>query len=516
MTLTENKSIYLDNIPNLSKAILYGLAEGVAVADDAGLIKWVNPAYENLTGYSLTELLDNKTNIIHSENSTSGDLSHLRDSISKRNLWKSENWNKRKNGTDYFEEKSITPVKDENGVIKHYIATIRDITNQKKTTEQIDNAKRIEAIGQLTAGVAHNFNNKLASILGFSDLLLDEIQQYKNADIEDSINEIIIAGKSARDLVKQMMAFSVTTYSEAKPVDLNLSISQAVKIITSTLPAEINVLMELNEVPQVVIDPVRFHQMLVSLAVNASDAMHQQGQLTFSLSQVHLDAVNCNSCHDVISGNYVSVSVKDTGKGISAQNIENIFLPFFTTRQDVAGTGMGLSALHGLLHDMQGHVLVESVLGKYTEFKLLLPIPISIQAQTEVNDEVIEQIGSSVIKRNIQHILLIDDDASVANFMYELLSLHGYLVTKETDSNAAYTLFLNDPNKYDLVITDQSMPNLSGTELIKIIQENRKDLPIILMTGYGEDNFNSEFVKIHSILTKPFDSKSLLAIIEEI
>ena len=512
MMLPENKNIYLDNIANLSKAILYGLADSVAVSDEAGIIKWVNPAYENLTGYSLTELLDSNTNIIHSENSTSGDLNHLRDSVSKSNLWKSENWNKRKNGTDYFEEKSITQVKDENGVIKHYIATIRDITNQKKTTEQIDNAKRIEAIGQLTAGVAHNFNNKLASILGFSDLLLDEVQQYKNADIEDSINEIIIAGKSARDLVKQMMAFSVTTYSKAKPVDLHLAISQAIKIITSTLPAEINVLIELNEVPQVVIDPIQFHQMLVSLAVNASEAMHKKGQLTFSLSQLHFDAVNCSSCHDVISGDYVSVSVKDTGNGISTENIENIFLPFFTTRQDAGGTGMGLSALHGMLHDMQGHVLVESSLDEYTEFKLLLPI----QAETEVNEKVVKQVDSSVIKRNIQHILLIDDDASVASFMYELLSLHGYLVTKETDSNAAYTLFLKDPNKYDLVLTDQSMPNLSGTELIKIIQEIRKDLPIILMTGYGEDNFSSESVKIHSILTKPFDSKILLSLIEQI
>lgn len=507
MTLPENKNIYLDNIPNLSKAILYGLAEGVAVADADGIIKWVNPAYENLTGYSLTELLDSNTSVIDSKN-----LNQLQDFISKSNLWKSEDWSKRKNGNDYFEEKSITPVKDENGVIEHYIAIIRDITNQKKAKEQIDNAKRIEAIGQLTAGVAHNFNNKLASILGFSDLLLDEVQQYENSDIEDSINEIIIAGKSARDLVKQMMAFSVTTYSKAKPVDLHLAISQAIKIISSTLPAEINVVTELREVPQVVIDPVRFHQMLVSLAVNASEAMHKKGQLTISLSQLHFDTVNCSSCHDVISGDYISVSVKDTGKGISAENIENIFLPFFTTRQDAGGTGMGLSALHGMLHDMQGHVLVDSVLDEYTEFKLLLPI----QDQKEVKEEILEQVDSSVTKRNIQHILLVDDDESVANFVSELLFLHGYEVTKETDSNAAYTLFLNDPNKYDLIITDQSMPNLSGTELVKLIQDIRKDLPVLLMTGYGEDDFSSESIKIHSMLIKPFDSKSLLALIEQI
>lgn len=506
---------YLDEMPNLSNAALSAMADGVVIIDSNGLIKWVNSAYEDLTGYSLDEFINKNINFLKSEKQNSELYNDLWTVIQTGNTWKGEIWNKRKNGEVYLEEQSITPVKDEQSRITHFVAVNRDITNKNKLNIQVNNAKRIEAIGQLTAGIAHNFNNKLASILGFSGLVLDELKEHENEDISDSINEIITAGKDARDLVQQMMAFSVTTLSDPRPVDIKLAIEQAVKTITSTLPAELQVFIELNEVPLVNIDPVRLHQMLISLAVNSSESMGKHGKLTFSLDVTHINNIICSSCHEIISGDYVFVSVKDTGKGIPETDIVNIFMPFFTTHHDKGGTGMGLSALHGMLHDMKGHILVDSVIDDYTEFKLLFPI----DKVTEIKESVTqysEHLEHKEVKRVKKlHILVVDDDKSVANFMFEMLSINGYEVTKETNSKEAFKLFSENPNKFDLLITDQSMPHLSGSELVKLVCDIREDLPVILMTGYGENELNDEAEHINAVLTKPFDTSELLDILNE-
>lgn len=509
MTLSEsdNNKKYNDEMPDLFESALSSINDGVFITDANGNIKWVNHAFEAYTGYSIDELINKNISILKSDKHSPEFYKTLWDTILRENCWKGEIWNKRKDGVLFLEEQSITPVKDHNSCITHFIAINRDITEQKKMYVQVNNARRIEAIGQLTAGVAHNFNNKLASVLGFADLALDEIKQYDNDELNDSINEIITAGKFARDLVKQMMAFSITTPSDPKPVDLHLAISQAVKTISSTLPAEVQVLTKLNSVPLVVVDPVRLHQMLISLAVNAYEAMSNKGELVFSSGISSFDENHCNSCHDVISGEYVFVSIRDTGKGILDKDFENIFMPFFTTRQYDGGTGMGLSALHGMLHDMGGHVLVDSVVGEFTEFKLLFPVPgMAEDNLTEINDS---DIKHDKFKK-IVNILIVDDDESIVNFMFELLSLNNYQVTRETSSNKALKIFSDAPHEFDLLITDQSMPQLSGTELVKLIHEIRYDLPVILMTGYGESKFSSESENIHSILSKPFETEELL------
>lgn len=513
MLKSNNNNTYLDDNPALSTALLSEISDGIIVADASGEIKWINRAYENLTGYSLDELLHKNARIEEFEQLNTDYSNILWHSILDGKDWKGECWNNKKNKENYLEERSITSLKDKNNEITHFVAVIRDITYQNQVAKQLDSAKRIEAIGNLTAGIAHNFNNKLASILGFSDLLQGELKQFKNDDIDDSINEIITAGKLARDLVKQLMAFSVTTKSDVTPVDLQLAIIQAVKTITATLPAEINIHTVFDDVPLVELDLIRLHQMLISLAVNACTAMEKHGQLSFKLEKVTLDNIHCSSCYENISGDFACISVKDTGKGIPEKDISNIFLPFFSTQQHEGGTGMGLSALHGMLHDMKGHIVVDSVINEYTDVKILFPL------ENIINEESIDYADSAVneSKSNvIEHILVVDDEVSVANFMFELLMLNNYKVTKQTDSNQAYKLFLDNPNKYDLLITDQSMPEISGTELADRIHSIRQDLPIIIMTGYSEDNFSSQSDVSYTLLTKPFDTLELLEIIKNI
>lgn len=497
---------YIKDFPDLFKTALSATADGVVITDTEGSIQWVNPAYETLTGYSIDEVINKNPKILKSGKQNPAYYKELWETILAGNVWKGELWNKRKDGALYLEEQSITPVKDEQSNITHFIAIKRDVTQQHQLQEQLHQAKRIEAIGQLTAGVAHNFNNKLASILGFTELAIEEAQQYSNEEMDDCLSEIIVAGKAARDLVRQMMAFSLNERSELKSGNIDLIVRQAIKLITSSIPSGIRILMDLKDVPPVMLDPVRLHQMLMSLAMNAVKAMSEPGDLLFSTDVIRIDNITCNSCHEIISGDYVSISVKDTGKGILLDDQGKIFMPFFTTHQQDGGTGMGLSALHGMLHDMNGHVIVESVSGQYTIFTLLLPINKASDKVKVDNNNVDFQDKSKEQK----HILVVDDEESVADFLSEILGLNGYQVSRETDSKEAFRQLSKNPDKYDLVLTDQDMPQLNGIELAKLLYDIRPGLPVILMTGHqlDKDIGKSEF--INATLIKPFETKELL------
>ncbi len=499
-------------LPDLFKAALSAIADGIVITDNRGDIKWVNAAFETLTGYSFDQAFNKNLNILKSGKQNPEFYKELWQTILADDVWAGELWNKRKDGSIYLEEQSITPVKDKNENITHYIAIKRDVTTQHQLHDQLHQAKRIEAISQLTAGVAHNFNNKLASILGFTELAIEEAQQYSNEEIDDCLNEIVVAGKAARDLVRQMMAFSLNEHSELKTGDVDLIVRQTIKLITSTIPSSIRILTDLKEMPSVMLDPVRIHQMLMSLSINSVEAMSDHGDLLFSTDIVHIDNISCNSCHELVSGDYVSISVRDTGKGILLDDQGKIFMPFFTTHQQDGGTGMGLSALHGMLHDMNGHVIVDSVFEDHTTVSLLLPV----QKETK---EVVVEYKAHETENNYKpdmHIMLVDDDVSVVILLKEILQINGYKVTSETDSKKAFKKLSENPDKYDLVLTDQDMPQLHGTELAKLLHQIRSDLPVILMSGHQLDkkNTGSDFIK--SILIKPFDTKELISTIKNI
>lgn len=509
----ESDDQYVDDVPNLFKAALSATADGVIITDKNGVIKWANPAYEKLTGYSVGEVINKNPKILKSGKQDPAFYKELWGTITAGKVWKGELWNKRKDGVIYLEEQSITPVKDEQGNVTHFISIKRDITQQHELYNQLHMARRIEAIDQLTAGIAHNFNNKLASILGFADLAAEELKEHANEELSDCINEIIIAGKVARDLVRQMMAFSQNELSKPKPVNIELVVRQAFKMISSTVPKEVKVLMNLEELSLVTLDPIRLHQMLMSLAVNASEAMDGHGELTISTKAIKIDHKSCSSCHKNFNGDYISVSVRDTGKGITTDNLDNIFMPFFTTRQHKGGTGMGLSALQGMLHDMHGHVLVDSVPGRYTEFNLLFPEREKTLKYVVDGSEAKSQIDSN--NENL-HILVVDDEVSVANFLSQYLRLHGYHVTCETNSKEALKNISEDPKKYDLLITDQNMPQLSGTELVKLIYNIRPDLPMMLMTAFTSDEFCYDVEHVKAVLTKPLDTQELMHKIKQL
>ena len=214
----------------------------------------------------------------------------------------------------------------------------------------------------------------------------------------------------------------------------------------------------------------------------------------------------CSSCHKNMNGDFMTLSIHDNGKGIDSKDIENIFLPFFTTREREGGTGMGLSVLHGLLHDQQGHVLVDSIAGQYTEFKLLLAEEKLVIRDQEIN----QKVG-----RNI-HIMIVDDEVPVGNVLAEILKHYDFEVTVETDSKQALINFNKHPDRYDLIITDKEMPNLTGIELAKLINDIKNNVPVILITGYGKDSVNENVESIKAILSKPFETMELIGNIRKL
>ncbi len=495
-------------LPELLMTALAATTDGIVITDREGNIEWINSAYEKLTGYKLDEIKGENHRFLSSGKQGAAFYKSLWETILSGNTWRGELWNKNRQGKIYFEEQSITPVKNAKGEVTHFVAIKRNVTEQHHLQKQVNIARRIDAVSQLTAGVAHNFNNKLASILGFADLALEDVKQYNNSDLEDSLSEIIIAGKKARDLVRQMMAFSVTEPSKPKNIDIALVIQDVAKFMMSTLPASISVQVDMPDELFVNIDPVRLHQMLMNLTLNASEAMQGQGNLLIQVRTQSLNNGHCSSCHAVLSGEFIAISVRDNGHGIKPEDMENIFIPFYSTRLEKGNVGMGLPALHGVLHDMQGHLIVDSKVGQYTEVTLFIPTTNVAEkpstAETDGKDFVVQPNNTQ------KHILLVDDEVSVVNFMSEMLKLNGFEVTSMTDSKAALKAISQLPDEYDLLITDISMPQLSGTELVRLVRDIRHNMPVILMSGYDDSNYQNEELGNSEILAKPFETKTLL------
>jgi len=507
MNKIEKVDFNADESSDIFKQALEAAADSVVITDVDGNIEWINSAYEVLTGYSIRDVKGKNPRILKSGKQDPSYYEKLWQTIKAGEEWHGELWNRRKDGVLYLEDQSITPVTNNEGIITHFIAIKRDITKQYKLQNQLSMSQRIEAIAKLTAGVAHNFNNKLASILGYAELAVEESEQYSNDDLTDYLQEISVAGKFARDLVRQMMAFSRNEVSEKQSVDLAGVIKESVKILTSSLPSTIRLLTDLDDVKNVDIDPVRLHQMILSLVINSSEAMDGKGVITIAVHKQKVNEEICNSCHEVINGNYIALCVRDTGKGINSKDMENIFLPFFTTRERDGGTGMGLSALHGMLHDQKGHVLVDSVVDQYTEFRLLLP-----ESDLEVRENELDGSGQKrrEIKENNLRIMVVDDEESVANVLAEILRNYNYEITVETNSKEALKRFSNGPDLYDLIITDSDMPNLTGIDLAKAINDIKSDVPVLLITGYAVDSIDNDSENIKAVLTKPFETPDLI------
>ncbi len=412
--------------------------------------------------------------------------------------------------------------KDKNSVRK-VAGTIQDVTDQINTVEekqalknQLQQSQKMDAIGQLTGGIAHDFNNILAAIMGYTNLAQERFAQ-DNPVLEGYLDEVYRAGERATDLISQMLAFSRGGSNEPKILAIQPLVEEALSMLKSTIPSSISVTTDYEkDLPKIMMDPVQVYQLVMNLCINARDAMCGHGELDITLRSVNfIDAETCCSgCQNQIQGNFLELQIKDSGDGIDPEIIERVFEPFFSTKDIGKGTGMGLSMVHGIVHEHGGHIILNSKLGEGTVFQLYFPGADYIEKNANNGHATVSEktrVLQNKSDGDPQHILVVDDESSVAGFLRELFETRGYKVTVEIDSVKALNIFKNDPGMFDLVITDQTMPKLTGAELSKEILSMRSDMPIVLCTGYSEVIDESEAFKIgiNEYLTKPIDPVKL-------
>ncbi len=408
------------------------------------------------------------------------------------------------------------------GAFGGYTGSVTDITDRKNAEEeqrqlqqQLQQMQKMEAVGRLTGGVAHDFNNILGSVIGYTSLALARYVPDKNGKLAEYLHEVHQAGERARDLVAQMLAFSRGATGEHKPHQLAPFVKEAVKLLQATLPADIDIHTQIGRnIPAVVTDPVQLHQIIINLCINAQVAMANQGSINIRLRRVAGIDKECASCHEQAQGDFVELAVIDTGRGIDPGVMVRMFDPFYSTSEPGQSSGMGLSVVHGMVHDHGGHIEVESTPGKGSTFKLLFPV-IDATSKRMLDG----QIGKSAWaedKANGYHILIVDDDKALAEFIKERLKSQGYQVSIKPNSSAVLKVFCDDPAAFDLVVLDQTIPGMTGMELAQALLGVCPKLPIILCAGYS-DEVNEELVKalgIQGYLGKPFGSGALLAKVE--
>lgn len=379
----------------------------------------------------------------------------------------------------------------------HDITDSVAVEAEKQSLEsQLRRAQRLETIGTLAGGIAHDFNNILTPILGYSEIALHNIPENGR---REEIEHVIQAAYRAKDLVKQILTFSRQGEEVQKPIELYLIIKEALKLLRASLSKSIEIRENIDtKTGAVLADPSQIHQVIMNLCTNASHAMRERGgTLEVTLKPLALDANSAKAYPKLTPGDYSCLIIRDTGHGISETTLERIFEPFFTTKAVGEGTGLGLSVVHGIITKHRGAIHVESELNKGTTFTILLPLARGSELQ--------QKKVSSEIPHGTENILFVDDEDQIVQMGIQMLKTLGYNVSGRTSSVEALEAFKADPQRYDLIITDQNMPHLTGTELTRELHRIRKDIPIILTTGFSEtitsDNYRTW--GISALIMKP-------------
>jgi PAS domain S-box-containing protein len=382
-----------------------------------------------------------------------------------------------------------------------------DITERKLLEKKLIQSHKMEAIGRLAGGIAHDFNNILTAIIGNTELILMENEANP---FFLNLQEVLRSGMRARDLVKQILIFSRYTEEEKKVIDLSSVIEESLRLLRSTLPKTIEIEMKKEEEPfRVFADETHIHQIFMNLCTNASHSMKEKGgTVTVNIAGLEITSDNSGHYENLPPGPYIKISVKDTGHGISQDIIDKIFEPFFTTKPQGEGTGMGLSIVHGIVKSYGGTINVSSEPGKGSIFQVFLPW--YKDKLTDTGDKVL------VISKGTGNILFVDDEEPIVTLWKTFLERAGYKVFPFTDSMKALKQFKEDPHKFHLVITDHTMPELTGFDMAKEILKIRQDIPVILCTGFNEEISREKVLEagIRKFLLKPVDLFELSKIIK--
>jgi len=510
---------------NFTNTVLNGTSNLIVVLDLNGCFKRFNRAAEIITGYSATEVLDNPIweSVIQSEHigQVKKEFHDLRSGLVEVDTQYENEWES-KDGKVITLQWNATSLQNEEDRSIYIVAMGYDITEinknkkeQQRLERELHQAQKMDSLGKLTGGIAHDFNNLLGIINGYSSLVSDKLENRDEGKLVGYLKHIIEAGERAAKLVSQMLSFSRSLPVDELPIDFESLVVEDIKMIRATLPSSIKIKTEIESgLPYVQLSAIHLHQIIMNLAINARDAMQGAGILTIKVGWIkNLDTVSPIS-HKAVKGDWIQLSICDTGSGVQPEIIHSIFNPFFTTKEVGEGTGMGLSVVYGIMEGCSGHLLLNSELGKGSCFQMLFPP--SVKAN---HDLITQQKGLSLddLKINDLEILVVDDEQSLGNFMTELVMSYGFKTIFVQNSREALALFKKQPNRFFTLITDQTMPNLTGIELIEEIRKIRPQFPAILCSGFS-DKIDSLSAKKKDVtyLEKPINQEKLLEILREL
>lgn len=475
--------------------------EAVLIAAVDGTIEYANRAVTEMTGYGRRECIGQPVQLLWAKEQDAHCEQKMADMIAVGEVWRGRIVNQRKDGSLFVAAATVSPMRDQHEMISHFVLVQRDITHEVEIETRMRQAQKMEAIGTLAGGIAHDFNNILGGIIGFTDMAL--LQATPQSDLHNNLLHIRQGGKRAADLVQQILTFSRQSVEERHPVLVAPLVQESLKLMRATLPTTIEITQELTATElKVVAAPVQIQQIVMNLCANAFSAMKEKGgHLT-----IRLRRQNGAGIHQAMEPDkrWAMLQVEDTGMGMEDAILQRIFTPFFTTKQPGEGTGMGLSVVHGIVRELGGEIAVQSEPGQGTVFTVLLPV-----AEQNGNGGLLS--SEEPLLRGSEHILVVDDEQEIRETCRMMLGHLGYTVTTSATPLEVLGMIARAQPPIDLVITDQTMPKLTGLDLAEEIRRRHPHIPVILCTGYS-DKLNYDIAReagACDLLMKPVDLHDL-------
>ena len=485
--------------------------EQIVITDVNGAIQYCNPAFERITGYSKEEAIGGNPRILKSGKHTAEFYGQLWSTIKNGGVWAGHLVNKKKDGSIYEEDATISPILDTTGRITGFVAVKRDVTQHLQLQRELQQAQKLESIGRLAGGVAHDFNNLLTVINGYCDFINSSLD--RTDPIWSSVAEIRKSGERAASLTKQLLAFSRKQVIEPKTLDVNTTIRDSEQMLQRLIGEDIALATRLDPfLGQVMADPEQVHQVIMNLVINARDAMPDGGRLDISTGNVALTDGDANIHPDAKTGRYVMLTVSDSGTGMDENTRQRIFEPFFTTKARDKGTGLGLATVYGIVRQSGGWIDVSSDPGAGTSFTLYFP-----RIDGRVAEERRETIRSA-IPRGGETILVVEDQEAVRSVTRTILGVYGYQILEAANGDEAVALGQTHPGEIHLLLTDVILPGMNGKELSERLRTARPNLKVLFTSGYTSEIIAAKGVLDSGVayIPKPFSPDKLAAKIREV
>ena len=478
--------------------------ESIVITDGRGKVVYTNPAFETMTGHSHAEVAGQYIILVFkNDRHTASFYQNIWTTMEAGNIWSGRMMIRRNDGRLFTADTTITPVRNENKRLTNYVVVQRDISRELQLEELYHRAEKMDAIGRLTSGIVHDFNNLLTAISNYAETL--QLRLPPDDSLQDVAHRIRHTVQRATNLSDQLMAFVRNEPVEPQVMDLNTIITDIGSMLAPIIGTQIVLKLDLSRVLGLVkVDPTQIEQIIVNLAVNARDAMPDGGELIIKTADV-ISGGTTKSHLGVEAGKYVLLSVSDTGIGMTDEVKAHIFEPFFTTKGEESGTGLGLATVFRIVEQSQGQILVDSEAGQGTTFRIYLP---QVEAPTPVKPR---RVRSSDLPVGTETILVVEDEPAVRDLAVRLLRRQGYTVLQAASGKQVFHQIETHPHEIHLLLTDMVIPDLSGQALADRIKTTHPDMKVLLMSGHRKNIFKNEGeADVIPFISKPFSAADLI------